>query len=144
MTKVLKVYIATGIDNKIFAELFSLLLESHQFNNVKLKVISRWHRPEIDPIENVGGRAAMDFGDIDRSDIVIAVYPYGANGTICEMTYAFTTGKHIIYLRNEIHEDYDPLITGLFNIDNKGIIIDNVNELINYLDYYFVGDNNNE
>jgi len=120
----MNIYLASGASNRILIEAVRLLIE----NTFPFKIISSWHRTP--PIENVTERAIIDFREIDIADTVIAFYPYGLNGTICELAYSFCKNKHTLYVRPEDSQSEDPLIIGLF--DPK-FVFHNMNDLMNYL-----------
>lgn len=119
------VYLASACYNRTLIEAVRLLLES----KLSLKVISSWHR--LPPMENLKERAVLDFGEIDIADIVIAFYPYGLNGTICELTYSFCKKKHILYVRGKEAMEEDPLIIGIF--EDK-YLFNTIEDLIAYLE----------
>ena len=109
-----KFYIASGIQNRFYASCVSKLIRD-KFLNVECT--STWIE-DFSTLE-VAKRAEIDFGDIDRSDIVVAIYPYGRNGTICEMTYAFTKCLPVVYCCTDKDQKDAPLITGLFEPHKK-------------------------
>lgn len=57
-------------------------------------------------------RAILDFADIDKSDIVVMVYPYGY-GTASEIGYAVAKGKRCLFLTDKRHVEDMPLASGL-------------------------------
>jgi nucleoside 2-deoxyribosyltransferase len=119
-----KVYLASAAFNRNLINFVMLYLEMV----CPIKVISTWHQTE--PVYSVRERAKIDFGEIDKSDLVIGIYPYGANGTICELTYALAKSMDVVYLRPKEVENEDPLIIGIFESNQ---LFNTVSELNEYL-----------
>ena len=121
-------YVASGIQNRFYAEAIARYIEL-EFGGHNLCCSSSWIY-DLTPLP-VEERARIDFGDIDRSKFVVAVYPYGKNGTICEMTYAFAKGIPTIYCHNELNQKDIPLICGMFcGQFNNGYIVSQVPQLL--------------
>jgi len=120
----LKVYLAGAAWNRNLINIVQNYLEMCY----PMKVISRWH--QLDPEYDLRTRAKIDFEDIDLSDLIIVFYPYGDNGTLCELSYSFARRKKVLYVRPKDAEEEDPLIVGLFP---KDFLFNTNLELYSYL-----------
>jgi len=58
---------------------------------------------------------------VDKADLVLATYPYGPEGTLCEMAYAVGKGIPVIYLRLPEFADEDPLIIGGRSVELESV-----------------------
>lgn len=118
------VYIASSSYNRTGVKLLATLLYQQG-----IKVTSTWaytaphedadtkkvlneQYTEGNPHYYVKSRAEIDFADIDRSDIVVMMYPWGS-GTASEVGYAIAKGKPV-YVLCDVHSLDDlPLPVGL-------------------------------
>lgn len=122
------VYIASSSYNRTGVKLLATLLYQQG-----IKVTSTWaytapledadtkkvlneHYTEGNPHYYVRSRAKIDFADIDRSDIVVMMYPWGS-GTASEVSYAIAKGKPV-YVLCDVHSLDDLPLSGLLPKDN--------------------------
>ena len=84
--------------------------------------------------------AQMDYDEIDKSDIVLAVFPYGS-GTTSEMGYALGKGKKVVYfvdrlffvgLHNSNSMVKEPLPAGLLYEYFYFDFVENKDKLLEY------------
>lgn len=111
-----KVYLASAHQNKFFCETLKNFLTQNfgsQFFNA-VKIVSSWHSSNSVSSSNKE-RSEIDLSEIESSDIVLMIFPYGREGSICELSYAFGIGKLCVYVRPDTFSNYDPLITGRFS-----------------------------
>lgn len=88
--KKIKIYIASGFENKQFVQITKNHLEKTFLN---VEITSNWaFRPKID---SVARAVSIDYGDIEKSDVVLVIYPFD-DGVLSEMGYAL--GKGILLL----------------------------------------------
>ena len=120
------VYLASAANNKFLIQTIAELLPLYSDS---IKIVSLWH--ESEPIAGAKKLAEMDITNgIAKSDILIAFYPYGEQGTITELTAAFYMDKRIIYCRSKDVINKDPMITGLFHNNNmKCYMVENMHAL---------------
>jgi len=106
----LSIYVAGAAYNSFLLEIFMRWLEA-MLPEYTVNITSGW-------IYDLGEeknrrRYMMDIENgVDKADLVIAVYPYGQHGTLCEMAYAAGKGKKVIYVRDDYFAEEDPLIVG--------------------------------
>ena len=122
-------YIASSSYNRTNVKLLEKLLARRG-----IVVTSTWaHTPPLPEADtqkvihnySIGGnphyyvrdRARVDFADIDRSDILIMQYPWGA-GTASEVAYAIAKRKPVYVLCDETALDDLPLPVGLLHKDS--------------------------
>ena len=129
MTKQLKVYIASKYDNRLIVDMLATLM-SYQIKNIE--IMSKWHtKPRMNNFQDI---AFMDIiKGVEACDILIAFYPYGESGTVTEITSAFYNNKYIIYCRTPDFANRDPLITGIFETNEKTYIASTTTEIFNIL-----------
>lgn len=100
----LRVYTATTYELHAGAEIYvdwlNTFLRQHNFYVINT---SRWIFDEKDT-DTVQEKAAMDFADIDQSDLVVAHWPFG-KGTSAEIAWAVAKGKQVImYIPKDFYD----------------------------------------
>ncbi|MDR0454821.1 MAG: hypothetical protein LBH05_08425 [Deferribacteraceae bacterium] len=106
----MKVYLASAKTNKEFMPAVEYYLKS---KISYIEFTSIWYNAK--PVQNNKERYETTIlQGVDKADLVIAIYPYGQSGTLCEMTYAVGKGIPVIYVRSKEFEEEDPLIAGGF------------------------------
>ena len=109
------IYLASSAINKMLIQTIADLLPLYDKD---IKITSLWHNSK--PMSGAKELAEMDITNgVEKSDILIAFYPYGEQGTITELTSAYYMDKRIIYCRAKEVADKDPMITGLFHNNNR-------------------------
>ena len=94
--KKIKIYIASGFENKQFVQITKNHLENI-FPNIE--ITSRWaFRSKID---SVARAVLIDYGDIEKSDVVLVIYPFD-DGALSEMGYALGKGIFLLCLIDRI------------------------------------------
>ena len=101
------IYIASAYHNKLLVSAFVSCLDQYL---PEVRVISRWH--SLPGMPDLSTRARVDYADIDRAHLMLAIYPYGY-GTTSEMGYALAKGIPIVYYRHPDQEYDDPLPVGM-------------------------------
>jgi nucleoside 2-deoxyribosyltransferase len=135
----LKLYIASSFQNKFLCEILKMFLTKNLTTQFLFTfiVVSDWHSIS-GCAESNKDRSETDLRQVELADVVVAVYPYGKEGTLCELSYAYGLGKYCIYIRDDIFEDDDPLIVGDFSLhkleeNKKGVIVRDMFEVLSNL-----------
>ncbi len=111
----MNIYLASSASNRMLVQTIADLLPLY---DKEINITSLWH--ESEPMAGAKELADMDLTNgIEKSDVLIAFYPYGEQGTITELTAAFYMNKRIIYCRPKEVAHKDPMITGMFHKNNK-------------------------
>jgi len=125
----MKIYLSSASYNLILIQSIEKLI----YNTIpKVSIVSDWYK--IEAINTVKDRAYHDIKQVEECDILIAFYPYGESGTLCEMSYALGIGKQVIYVRDKSFNEEDPFIVGIFSFPGyNGKILNSLDELITEL-----------
>ena len=116
----LSIYVAGAAYNLFLLEIFMRWLET-MLHEYTVDITSGWIYDMGE--EDNRRRYIMDIENgVDKADLVIAVYPYGQHGTLCEMAYAAGKGKKVIYVRDDYFVEEDPLIVGKAPIVKGGTL----------------------
>lgn len=132
----MNIYIASSYENKALIRVLSkyikdqFLMNTSKWENLSIDIVSRWISQDY--ISDLKERAMIDFNDIDRSDVLLSVFPYG-RGTASEMGYALAKEKPIIYFCDKQFltkltpdgRNVGPLMLGLLNEFSDDLYQDN-------------------
>lgn len=113
----MKIYIATKFENKLLAK--SFVYELKNKSNLNINITSSWLN--LIDVPNIVKCAKIDYEEIDKSDIVIGLFPFSC-GANSELGYAVGKGIKVFYYIDPIFYldrvkitwgEAKPLISGL-------------------------------